>query len=266
MQRNFLRSVNSITGIGILLKGIGARATPGVLCSYCCNETHHLSSGLCITVIPVFRVAEEISLSCYIPTFNNIMEVRMVKLHRVVIGVSMFLIVTLAALGACSNPVGSTDQGPAVGATATPTPAAPSPLVDPALPTAVAGQPEWEYQREATGDFDGDGATERAMLIAHVQLAADGRPVWDDRQPWQLYIEEPDTSRTYVYARSVQLGRVEAIVTQAASDQLPTIVLIEQTPQQLIMYEITYRDVQQVEVNELVRRSLDANGFAGTPN
>lgn len=194
------------------------------------------------------------------------------QLQQIGVHIPILLFVMLTALTAC-NSVRSTETTttmiaePMAVATATPTTSSPQTLVDPTLPTAIAGHPEWEYQRETTADFDGDGIEERAMLIARVQVLDDGRPVWDDSQPWQLYIEEPDNSRTYVYARNVHLGRVEAILTQAKPGQLPSIVLIEQTPQQLSINEITYRGGQQVEVDELVRRSLNpADGFAGTPN
>ncbi len=200
-------------------------------------------------------------------SFEPLTAMSMAQLQRIIVGIPMFCIVTVVALGACSNSAEGTNQAPVAGVTAVSSAASPSPLVDPALPTAVAGQPEWEYQQEAHADFNGDGVVERAVLIANVQLADDGYPMWDDGQAWQLYIEEPDTTRTYVYARMVQLGRVTAHLTYAAPDQGPTIMIMEQTPQELRIYEVTYRGIQQVEVDELVQRRLDpANGFAGTPN
>lgn len=137
-------------------------------------------------------------------------------------------------------------------------------LIDPTLPLATAGDPEWQYQREATADFDQDGVVERAVIIARVQVR-DGRPVWDDGQPWQVYIEEPDATRTYVYARYIQLGMLEALLTQP--QQTPGTVLIERAPQQLSVYEVRYEGPNDAHVVELLRRELDsANGFSGTPN
>ncbi len=117
-------------------------------------------------------------------SFEPLTAMSMAQLQRVLLGIPMFCIVTVVALGACSNPAGGTNQAPVAGVTAGSSSASPLPLVDPALPPAVAGQPEWEYQQEAHADFNGDGEVERAVLIANVSLADDGYPMWDDGQAW----------------------------------------------------------------------------------
>ena len=147
-------------------------------------------------------------------------------------------------------------------ASAVPTAATPATinLVDPAISPVAADDPEWQYRREATADLNGDGTPERAVLIAKVQLSQ-GQPVWDDSQPWQLYIEASDNTRTYVYARNVRLGTVETLMTQGASGS--AIMLLERTPQEIGIYEIQYRGPNQAQVVEVARRELNpANGFA----
>lgn len=138
-------------------------------------------------------------------------------------------------------------------------------LIDPERTPAVAGDPDWGYQQEATADFDGDGTAERAVLLANAGVM-DGRAVWDDGHTWQVYIEEPDGARTYVYIRLVQLGRVEARLTPATSAQPPTIVLFERAPSHLGIYEVQYQGVNQVTIVELLGLPLDSSqGFSGTP-
>lgn len=139
-------------------------------------------------------------------------------------------------------------------------------LIDPEIPLAIAGQAGWEYQRDAMADFDGDGVKERATLIAKVQLS-NGQPLWDDNQPWQLYIEEHDGTRTYMYTRNVQLGHIEVQLTQATSGQKSTILLIENTPDLFSVYEFEYNGPNQFQTDQLLRRELNvADGFSGTSN
>lgn len=137
-------------------------------------------------------------------------------------------------------------------------------LIDPQQPLTSADDPQWQFQRTATADFDGDGVEERAVLIARIELV-DGQPAWDDGQPWQMYIEEPDGTRTYVYARFLQLGSLEALLTGTIEAQVPGITLLERTPFSFAVYDVRYRGPQQVEVIELLLRELDsARGFMGT--
>src|SRR5690606_15712646 len=61
-------------------------------------------------------------------------------------------------------------------------------LVDTSIQPGVAGQDGWMYSRSAEADLDGDGAPERVVLMARAEVM-DGRPLWDDGQPWQVYVE-----------------------------------------------------------------------------
>jgi hypothetical protein len=139
-------------------------------------------------------------------------------------------------------------------------------LIAPESTPAAAGDAGWEYQRTATADFDGDGADEQAILIAQVGVS-DGRPLWEDGHAWQLYVEESDGTRTYVYTQFVPFGLVEALVTNAAPGQSPAIMLIEHTPQRVRISEIVYSGPNQIQAREVVQRELDPRkGFSGTPN
>ena len=67
-------------------------------------------------------------------------------------------------------------------------------------------------------DLTGDGAPERVVMTARVEMSR-GRPLWDDGQPWQVYIEYADSTRTYMYANRLQLGMLEMRLTRPASGQ-----------------------------------------------
>jgi hypothetical protein len=136
------------------------------------------------------------------------------------------------------------------------TPVPPSrPLVDAQHPPAVAGQDGYDYQQVAMADFDGDGVQERAFLIANT-VVENGQPLWDDGHVWQLYIEEPSGERTYLFVRFVQLGIVEAKLTQSEAGEVPQILLIERWPRSFNVYELRYRGPDAVEARVLVEREL----------
>ena len=78
-------------------------------------------------------------------------------------------------------------------------------LIDSTIPPAVAGEAGWDYHQSVGVDLNGDGRPERVVLTARVELVR-GRPAWDDGQPWQVYVESQDGTRTYVYAQRLQLG------------------------------------------------------------
>jgi hypothetical protein len=142
-------------------------------------------------------------------------------------------------------------------------PAAPVVLVDTALSAATAGDNGWDYHLRASADLDGDGQPERASLIARVGMDRRG-PMWDDGQPWQLYIEEADGTRTYAYRRFVQLGTVEAHVASASSGGAAlSILLVENTPQAIRVYEVTYAGPGKVTAAERFTREIHPDrGFA----
>jgi hypothetical protein len=138
-------------------------------------------------------------------------------------------------------------------------------LVDPTHPKAVAGQRGWGYHRSASVDLDGDGTREKIYLVANVSLKK-GRPLWDDGQIWQVYVEGPSGVRTYLYSRFVQLGRLEVMVTPAEQGSGRNLLIIERTPYSMGLYEIRYLGRGEVRSVELVRRTVDPSvNVAQTP-
>jgi hypothetical protein len=136
------------------------------------------------------------------------------------------------------------------------TPSAAVVLVDSALPPAVAGS-GWEYHLRATADLDGDGQPEHASLIAAVGRDGDDGFLWDDGQPWQLYVQEADGTRTDVYRRFVQLGTVQAHVsTTPAGGGALGILIVENTPQMIRIYEAAYAGPGRVTAVERFRREI----------
>lgn len=138
------------------------------------------------------------------------------------------------------------------------------PLVDPAQAPAVAGADGWMYHRTAETDLDGDGQSERIVVMARAEVR-DGRPLWDDGQPWQVYVEEPDGERTHVYARFVQLGAVTMRLGLAEDGRSASIVVLEHVPHRMAMYELEYRGPGQVEIVHRYERMLDPAGEVASP-
>jgi hypothetical protein len=130
-------------------------------------------------------------------------------------------------------------------------------LIDPRIPRAVAGERGWRYSQRASADFDGDGQQETAVVIAEVELDARGAPLWEDGHRWQLYFEEADSTRTYVYARFLPFGKLEASATVPDEENKPTVVLREITPHTLGVYEVRYSGPQRSWSVRHLHRELD---------
>jgi hypothetical protein len=135
-------------------------------------------------------------------------------------------------------------------------------LIDARVPRAVAGDAQWKYVQRAKADFDADGNDETAVLISDVTLDARGNPLWEDGHRWQLYFEEADSTRTYIYARFLPFGKLEASVTVPDEEKMPTVVLREITPHALGVYEVRYSGAKQSWSVRHLYRELDlAKGF-----
>jgi hypothetical protein len=138
-------------------------------------------------------------------------------------------------------------------------------LVDSAQPLAVAGANGWNYQQSTTADLDGDGKSERVVLTARVEMMR-GRPVWDDGQPWQLYVETDDKKRTYMYARYVQLGTLQLRLSDVDSARTRKIVILEHLPDRLAIYEGAYKGPDQLTTTTAYEQILDPVGDLASPS
>jgi hypothetical protein len=141
---------------------------------------------------------------------------------------------------------------------------APVQLVDSTIPPAVAGQEGWNYRQTAEADLTRDGVAERVVLTARVELIR-GRPAWDDGQPWQVYVESSDGSRTYLYAQRLQLGSLALRVGLDSAGQASTIVLLEHLPDRLSLYEVMYHRPGTASMVTRFQRNLDPRGETASP-
>lgn len=137
-------------------------------------------------------------------------------------------------------------------------------LIDPNIPPASAGETGWNFQRSAEVDLTGDGRPERIVLTAHVELYR-GRPAWDDGQPWQVYVEAEDGTRTYVYSQRLQLGTLTMRISLNEQGEPASILLVEHLPDRLSLYEALYRGPGEVTVVERFQRALDPRGELASP-
>ena len=132
-------------------------------------------------------------------------------------------------------------------------------LIDSTIPPAVAGEAGWDYHQSVEVDLTGDGQPERVVLTARVEMVR-GQPAWDDGQPWQVYIEAPGGGRTYLYAQRLQLGTLTMEVGRSDAGLPATVVLLEQLPEQLSLYEASYLGPDRVSVAVRFRRDLEVPG------
>lgn len=138
-------------------------------------------------------------------------------------------------------------------------------LVDSGQSPAVAGVDGWNYHRSASADIDGDGALERVVIAARVEMVR-GRPAWDDGQQWQVYVEEADSSRTVVYARRLQLGALTLRIEASSGSGPRHIVLMEHLPDRLAVYEVGYRGPGDIGSTVRYERNLDPTGELASPS
>jgi hypothetical protein len=132
-------------------------------------------------------------------------------------------------------------------------------LLDARVPPAKAGDPGWPYAQRVSADFDGDGKDETAVLLSDVTLDGGGAPLWEDGHRWQVYIEEGDGTITRLFARFVPRGKVTADVGVPPAGKELYIVVIEQSPDRVGVYEFEYRGPQTADVRKRLERDLDPN-------
>ena len=184
---------------------------------------------------------------------------------------AIFLPLALLALAACGGEGGGGAEPSTPEASRYP----PVDLVSPRLEDDTLGEPGWAHGQTATADLDGDGIPERAVIIANAEDYR-GRVLWNDNQIWQVYVEETDGTRTYVYKRLLQLGSLTARLARPESarpirpgeqPEPPTILLLENTPQSFSAYEVRYSGPGQATAVQLTSRGFDLRSlFEGTPD
>ncbi|MQA92094.1 MAG: hypothetical protein GEU90_18025 [Gemmatimonas sp.] len=140
-----------------------------------------------------------------------------------------------------------------------------SEFIDSAIPQAVAGDGGWNFQQSAMADLTGDGTPERVVLTARVEVYR-GRPAWDDGQPWQVYVEVADSSRTYLYSQRLQLGTLTMRITQPEPNRLPSILMLEHLPDRMRVIESSYPEANG-RPSAVVRfeRALNPQGELASP-
>ncbi|HEX6924668.1 MAG TPA: hypothetical protein VF167_04535 [Longimicrobiaceae bacterium] len=138
-------------------------------------------------------------------------------------------------------------------------------LVDTSIEPAVAGQDGWMYSRSAEADLDSDGELERVVLMARAEVR-DGRPLWDDGQPWQVYVEESDGRRTYLYSRYVQLGSPTLRIGLEQQGRPPSLILLEHVPDRVSFYEIVYEGPGSARAIAHLERMVDPTGELASPD
>lgn len=137
-------------------------------------------------------------------------------------------------------------------------------IIDSAIAPAVAGEDGWNYAIASEADLTGDGVAERAVLTARVEMYR-GRPAWDDGQPWQVYVEFADGTRRHLYAQRLQLGTLTLRVAESRDGLPATVILLEQLPHRLRVFEVSFDEARQPTVALLVDRMLDPTGQAASP-
>ena len=175
-------------------------------------------------------------------------------------------VATIIGVSACtmesastSNAAESTVISPTDSTAATAAQVSSVSLVDTSIAPAVAGMNGWNYSQDASADLTGDGTPERVVITAQVEMSR-GRPLWDDGQAWQVYVEYADSTRTYVYANRVQLGMLEMRLSRPDPGKTATIILIEHLPDRLRIAEATVDSARHASTRVMFERNLDPVG------
>ena len=191
----------------------------------------------------------------------------MLIIHSMSSTTRWWIVAAVAAL-ACSQP---TPEDAVIARTAAQDRAAALPdsladIVQARVPAAVAGDSGWRYQQQVVADIDGDDDEETVVLISDVTLDAGGQPLWEDGHRWQVYVREADGRVTRLYARFLPNGKLTAELALPPSGSTLGIVLIEQTPSRIGVYEFRYRGPGTVDVYRRLDRELDpVRRFTGAP-
>ena len=75
-----------------------------------------------------------------------------------------------------------------------------------------------------------------------------GEVGWDDGHPWHVYVDEPDGTRTVIFARWVQLGQLRVML----ADDRRTLILLDEQGAGTAIYQVKYQGPNQFEAVELL--------------
>jgi hypothetical protein len=175
-----------------------------------------------------------------------------------------FTVAVLIVAAACGDAVPVPGSEPAAVADGAAEIFPPVDLVDPGVPSGVAGDSEWGWYRSAEVDLNGDGQVERVVLMARVETVG-GRPAWDDGQPWRVYVEAADGTRTDVYARRLQIATLTMRVALDGLGRPGSILLLEHSADQLSVYQAEYLAPGTVQTTLRFERDLDPRGELASP-
>lgn len=121
-------------------------------------------------------------------------------------------------------------------------------LLEPAYLNPQGGTDSWPYRKSLQADLDGDGQTEKVMVVTNPAADPETKSFgWDDGHAWHVYVEEADGTRTPLFARWVQLGRLEVTLGEK-----PAGVIIQQsTGVGTSIYQVTYKGPGKAEAVQL---------------
>lgn len=105
---------------------------------------------------------------------------------------------------------------------------------------AVAGKEGWEYAKTGIYDLNGNGNKELVVLTANADVDSSGEPQWSDGHRWQLYIQDLNGERTYVFANFVQLASPKISITERTNDRRSILLRIHREYTIFRIYEILY--------------------------
>ena len=122
-------------------------------------------------------------------------------------------------------------------------------LVDKNYPLVGEREPGWDYRQSVKADLDGDGAEETIVVMARVERSPNNPRdyLWDDGQPWQVFVESPQGERTPVYSRWVQIGQLKALISEETEDGKHDLILLELVGAGISLYRVEYDGPNQVE-------------------
>jgi hypothetical protein len=158
--------------------------------------------------------------------------------------VGIFAAFLSAAVAACtSDPAGRNQPAPAAR------------LITIELTAAEALA--WPWRNEWRADLDGDDRPETIILTADVEMAGNGRALWEDGHRWAVLITA-GSETTLAYAAFVPRGFVEVAVLEPSSEHRRSLLLNERTPEQLRTITIAYDGTGQVEATSAAYYQIES--------